>query len=205
MNRSVFKIGITILLTCAFLSSKAQNSLDIQWGFHAPVNSKLDHAFSNSRAFRIGLQHPVSHSSFSAGISFSHQYYQSKRDFFKAGYASQFSIHHYLLTARYDFLHRNDFKIYTAIDAGLNKTKNRETRYDQVVEQRNKGFTTGIALGSEVKMSSHLMLGANIQGQYCYVNKIPFDDKITVNHFTSLAGNIGLRLLLGKKIVLTTK
>lgn len=199
MKKTFLKIGSIFIFTLAMLNGKAQNSLDIRWGLFTPVNNNMNHAFSNSGAFSIGLLHPISNSSFSAGVTFSHQDYQSKEDFFKPGFDSHLSIHNYLLTARYDFLHQSDFKLYAAMDAGLNKTKNRTTQNGISNERKNAGLTTGIALGADLKISGRLLLGANIQSQYQYTNNIQFDDKINVNHLTCIAGNIGLRFLLGTK------
>jgi hypothetical protein len=199
MKKIFLKIGSIFIFSFTMLNGKAQNSLDLRWGLNTPVNNNMNYAFINSEAFSIGLLHPISNSSFSAGVTFSHQNYQSKEDFFKPGYASQLSIHNYLLTTRYDFLRQSDFKLYTAMDAGLNKIKNRATRNGISNEDKNAGLTVGIALGADLKISGRLLLGANIQSQYQYINNIQFDDKVNVNHLTCIAGNISLRFLLGTK------
>lgn len=199
MKKTFLKIGSTFIFTLAMINVKAQNSLDLRWGLFTPVNKNMNHAFNNSRAFSIGYLHPISNSSFSAGVTFSHQDYQSNEDFFKSGFDSHLSIHNYLLTARYDFLHQSDFKLYVAMDAGINKVKNSAIQNGISSERKNAGLTAGITLGTDLKITGRLLLGANIQSQYQYINNIQFDDKVKVNHLTCIAGNIGLRFLLGTK------
>lgn len=199
MKKIFLKIGSIFIFSLAMLHGKAQNSLEFRWGLFTQVNNNMNHAFSNSRAFSIGLLHPISNSSFSAGITFSHQDYQSNEDFFKPGFEGRLSIHNYLFTARYDFLHQSDFKLYAVMDAGLNKVNNSATQNGISIESKNAGITGGIALGADLKISRRLLLGPNIQSQYQYTNNIQFDDKIKVNHLTCFAGNLSLRFLLGAK------
>ena len=199
MNKNYLRIGIALIFSISLLSIKAQNTLDFKWGVFTPVNNNLKNAFVNSNSFSISLLHAIARSEFSAGITFSHQIYNSKDQFFKPGYSSDLSIHNYLITGRYNFIHKRDLKLYAAIDAGLNRINNKATQNGINTEYKNSGITTSIAIGADVKISGRLSLGANIQDQYSYTHRMQFDESVHVNYLNCIAGNIGVSFLLGTK------
>lgn len=199
MKKNYLKIGIVLIFSISLLSIKAQNTLDFKWGVFTPVNNNLKNAFVNSNAFGISLLHPVTNSVFSVGITFSHQIYNSKEQYFKPGYSSNLSVHNYMLTGRYNFFRKSDLNLYAQVDAGLNRINNKATQNGIQKEYKNSGITAGLALGADIKISRRLFLGANIHDQFNYTHKMQFDESVQVNYLNCIAGNIGVSFLLGTK------
>jgi hypothetical protein len=198
MKKTILKATIIIFLSVSIVNAKAQNSIDLRWGNFIPLNNKMKDGFTNRNAFSIGILHPLQNNRFYAGLTYSHQQYESKDGYFGHTYRTSLIIHHYLLTSRYDIIRQNDFIVYTSIDAGLNKSRSNETKNGIPAEVINNGLSAGLSFGADVKVSDRILLGVNLQCLYSHANLLEFNNEFSIQNVTAMGGNIGMKILLYK-------
>lgn len=191
------KLVFMVIIVIAGINANAQNSIDLKWGYIIPVNNHLNQSFSNARSFSIALMHPIPRSKFETGIKFSHDRYESKDDLLTEN--NRISIHHYLLSGRYDVIKRETLNIFTIADAGLNRLCKSETKSGMTSKVDRTGATVGLGIGVEFKISSRFLINSNVQSQYAYTDDINYTDKIKTNYLFNVAANIGMRIQLKKK------
>ncbi len=198
MKKTILKVSILIFLSVSILNAKAQNSIHLRWGNFIPLNNKMRDGFTNRNAFSIDILHPLQNNRFYAGLTYSHQQYESKERYFGDTYRTSLIIHHYLLTSRYDIIKQNDFIVYTSIDAGLNKSRSNETKNGIPAELINNGLTAGLSFGADVKVSDRILLGVDLQCLYSHTNMLEFNNQFSIKNITAIGGNIGMRIWLHK-------
>jgi len=195
------RIFTTLSLIAAFtLAAKAQNSIQLNYGFRKPSGTEVSQAFRSDDGAGITFLHKAPGSNWAFGGTWTSQSFSNDSNYFGSSYKTIMDINNLLFSLRKDVRFKRDHTVYWGIDLGLAYYDQCQTEGNNKDEMSNRGFTTGFVLGSDWKIDNRFSIDVHGSYHYTYTDDIRYADKFTVSNFKYWGLNLGVKYQFGKVV-----
>lgn len=193
------RIFTTLSLIAAFtLAAKAQNSIQLNYGFRKPSGTEISQAFRSNDGNGITFLHKQPGSNWAFGGTWTSQSFSTDSSYFGSDYKKQMYINNLLFSLRKDARFKSGHTVYWGVDLGLTYYDLGRTDEFYKNEMGSMGFTTGFVLGSDWKIDNRFSIDVHGSYHYTYTDNIRYADKFTVSAFKYWGLNLGLKYQFGK-------